>query len=429
MARFAPKNTLPALGGLLGAALLIGYAPAAAEGAMRGLSACGRVILPAVFPFLAVSVFLAGAPGGAGLAALLSGVMRYCFRLPAAAAPALLMSWIGGYPAGAKTLAELRRQGASYSCDTLAALREQYPADELFFLMGSDMFLSFETWRRPEEICRLATLAVFSRRAADEAAAFARQKEKLEKAFSARVTVVMNPEVIEVSSTQLREELARGRGRAYLTEPVYGYILRKGLYGTATDLKHLTPEELRPIALSYLKPKRMSHVLGTEQEAAFLAEKYGADVTAARIAALLHDCTKKLDLPQQLSLCRHYAIPLDEMERNYLKLLHSKTGAAVARDRFGVSDEIYNAIFYHTTGKADMTLLEKIIYLADYIEPSRSFPGVEELRTAVHEDLDRGLCRALADSIVELQGYGSPVHPNTQEALSYIQREIGGTIE
>ena len=248
-------------------------------------------------------------------------------------------------------------------------------------------------------------------------------------AFSARVTVVMNPEVIEVSSTQLREELARERGRAYLTEPVYGYILRKGLYGTATDLKHLMPEELRPIALSYLKPKRMPHVLGTEQEAAFLAKKYGADVTAARIAALLHDCTKKLDLPQQLSLCRHYAIPLDEMERNYLKLLHSKTGAAVARDRFGVSDEIYNAIFYHTTGKADMTLLEKIIYLADYIEPSRSFPGVEELRTAVHEDLDRGLCRALADSIVELQGYGSPVHPNTQEALSYIQREIGGTIE
>ena len=173
----------------------------------------------------------------------------------------------------------------------------------------------------------------------------------------------------------------------------------------------------------------MPHVLGTEQEAAFLAEKYGADVTAARIAALLHDCTKKLDLSQQLSLCRHYAIPLDEMERNYLKLLHSKTGAAVARDRFGVSDEIYNAIFYHTTGKADMTLLEKVIYLADYIEPSRSFPGVEELRTAVHEDLDRGLCRALADSIVELQGYGSPVHPNTQEALSYIQREIGGTIE
>lgn len=324
---------------------------------------------------------------------------------------------------------EIRRQGASYTCDTLSALREQYPSDELFLLMGSDMFLSFESWRGPEEICRQATLAVFSRQSADETAAFARQREKLETAFHARVVIVENPEVIPVSSTRLRESLPSGEGRAYLTAPVYGYILRRGLYGTHTDLKHLTPETLRPIALSYLKPKRMPHVLGTEQEAAFLAEKYGADVTAARIAALLHDCTKKLNLPQQLSLCRHYGIPLDEMEQSYLKLLHSKTGAAVAREEFGVSEEIYNAIYYHTTGKADMTLLEKIIYLADYIEPSRSFPGVEELRAAVHADLNRGLCLALADSIEELRGYGSPVHPNTLRALEYIQREIGGTKE
>lgn len=317
---------------------------------------------------------------------------------------------------------ELRRQGASYSCDTLAALREQYPADELFFLMGSDMFLSFETWRRPEEICRLATLAVFSRRTADEAAAFARQKEKLEKAFSARVTVVMNPEVIEVSSTQLREELARGRGRAYLTEPVYGYILRKGLYGTATDLKHLTPEELRPIALSYLKPKRMPHVLGTEQEAAFLAEKYGADVTAARIAALLHDCTKKLDMEGQLALCAQYHIRLDDLERHALKLLHAKTGAAIARDVFGVDDAVYWAIYWHTTGHADMTLLEKIIYLADYIEPSRDFPGVEDLRQAVHADLDGGLLKALNDSIQDMRQWGNPVHHNTLDARDYLLR-------
>ena len=311
---------------------------------------------------------------------------------------------------------ELRRQGASYSCDTLAALREQYPADELFFLMGSDMFLSFETWRRPEEICRLATLAVFSRRAADEAAAFARQKEKLEKAFSARVTVVMNPEVIEVSSTQLREELARGRGRAYLTEPVYGYILRKGLYGTATDLKHLTPEELRPIALSYLKPKRMSHVLGTEQEAIRLAERYGADVEKARVAALLHDCTKKLNMEEQLELCGRYGIQLDELEQKALKLLHAKTGAAIARDVFGVDDEIYNAIWWHTTGHAHMTLLEKVIYLADYIEPSRNFPGVDKLRAVCYKDLDEGLLMGLEMTIEEMTEMGNPVHHATIEA-------------
>ena len=252
---------------------------------------------------------------------------------------------------------ELRRQGASYTCDTLAQLREQYPEEELFLLMGSDMFLSFETWRQPERICDLATLAVFSRREESEAAAFARQKRRLEATYGAHIRVLENPEVVEISSTELREKLSRGEGRAYLTEPVYGYILRKGLYGTKADLKHLTPEELRPIALSYLKPKRMPHVLGTEQEAAFLAEKYGADGTAARIAALLHDCTKKLDMDRQLSLCRHYGIDLDPLEQVSLKLLHSKTGAAVARDKFGVSEEIYNAIYYHTTGKADMTLL------------------------------------------------------------------------
>lgn len=334
----------------------------------------------------------------------------------------------GEVPVPAEVLdLELRRQGASYTCDTLSVLRAQYPADELFLLMGSDIFLSFETWRQPERICALATLAVFSRQEESEAGAFARQKKRLEAAYGARIRVLENPDVVEISSTELRENLARGAGRAYLTEPVYGYILRKGLYGTAADLKHLTPKELRPIALSYLKPKRMPHVLGTEQEAAYLAEKYGADGTAARIAALLHDCTKKLDMDQQLSLCRRYGIKLDPLEQVSLKLLHSKTGAAVAREKFGVSDEIYNAIFYHTTGKADMTLLEKIIYLADYIEPSRSFPGVDELRRAVHTDLNEGLYRALLDSIAELRGYGNPVHPHTQEALDYIRSEIGGT--
>ena len=145
-----------------------------------------------------------------------------------------------------------------------------------------------------------------------------------------------------------------------------------------TDLKQLTPDELRPVALSYLKPKRMPHVLGTEQEAVRLAEPLRRGRDKARIAALLHDCTKKLDMPEQLALCAQYGIELDELEQKALKLLHSKTGAAIARDVFGVDDEVYDAIWYHTTGKPDMTLLEKIIYLADYIEPSRDFPGVDD---------------------------------------------------
>ena len=317
---------------------------------------------------------------------------------------------------------ELRRSGPSYTSDTLAELHAQYPDDELWLLVGSDMFLSLQEWHEPERTLSLAGIAAFHRTRGDETERFAQQKANLEQIYGARVALLENPDVVEISSTELRVQLAQGRGRSFLTEAVCGYVLRRGLYGTHADLKHLTPEELRPIALSFLKPKRMPHVLGTEHEAAVLARRYGADVTSARIAALLHDCTKKLSMEEQLALCEQYGIALDELERKNLKLLHAKTGAAIARDLFGVSDEIYWAIYWHTTGKADMTKLEKVIYLADYIEPSRDFPGVEKLRRAVHADLEHGLLMALEDSIEEMRQRGNPVHPNTVEARDYLLR-------
>lgn len=317
---------------------------------------------------------------------------------------------------------ELRRSGPSYTSETLAELHAQYPDDELWLLVGSDMFLSLQEWHEPERILSLAASRPFTARAATRRSA-SRSKRRILSRSTARASRCWK---IQTSWRYPRRscacQLAQGRGRSFLTEAVYGYVLRRGLYGTHADLKHLTPEELRPIALSFLKPKRMPHVLGTEHEAAVLARRYGADVTSARIAALLHDCTKKLSMEEQLALCEQYGIALDELERKNLKLLHAKTGAAIARDLFGVSDEIYWAIYWHTTGKADMTKLEKVIYLADYIEPSRDFPGVEKLRRAVHADLEHGLLMALEDSIEEMRQRGNPVHPNTVEARDYLLR-------
>ena len=315
---------------------------------------------------------------------------------------------------------ELRRSGPSYTSDTLAALRREHPEDMLWLLMGSDMFLSLQTWHAPEEIMALARIAPFSREAADESAAFAAQQSRLERAYGAQIRIVQNPEVRELSSTEVRAALAAGRGSDLLPPAVYGYVLREHLYGTHKALTGLTPDELRPIALSYLKPKRMPHVLGTEQEAVRLVRRYGGDETQARIAALLHDCTKKLDMAQQLALCERYGIMLDELEQRALKLLHSKTGAAIARDVFGVEDAVYDAILYHTTGKPDMTRLEKIIYLADYIEPTRDFPGVDELRKTVYEDLDKGLLMGLTMTIEEMEEMGNPVHHLTRDARDYL---------
>ena len=317
---------------------------------------------------------------------------------------------------------ELHRSGPSYTADTLRAVHERYPDDELWLLMGTDMFLTLHTWHEPEQILALAGIAAFSRSQEDTEELFSRQRERLYRTYpSARIFTLGVPGMVEISSTQLRELLAEGGGGQFLAPAVYGAVLRDGLYGTGEDLTRLPPEKLRPTALSFLKHARIPHVLGTEQEAVRLALRYGADVDRARTAALLHDCTKRLEMDEQLALCAQYGIELDELEQQALKLLHAKTGAAVARDRFGVDDEIYSAIFWHTTGHADMTLLEKVIYLADYIEPTRSFPGVDALRAACYEDLDKGLLMGLEMTVEEMKERGNPVHSATLAAIEYLK--------
>ena len=312
---------------------------------------------------------------------------------------------------------ELKREGRSYTAETLRQLHQQYPEDELWLLMGTDMFLTLQAWREPGEILSLAGIAAFGRTEADTEELFSVQRDYLYRTYpQARIFTLTIPGVVDVSSTELRTMLARGEGGNLLPPAVYGYILREGLYDTRADLKHLPLRTLRPVALSYLKHKRIPHVLGTEQEAIRLAERYGADVEKARVAALLHDCTKRLDMEEQLALCRQYGIRLDALEQQALKLLHAKTGAAIARDVFGVDDEIYRAIWWHTTGHAGMTLLEKIMYLADYIEPSRDFPGVDKLRAVCYKDLDEGLLMGLEMTIEEMTSMGNPVHHATIEA-------------
>lgn len=323
---------------------------------------------------------------------------------------------------------ELHREGKSFTSDTLLQLRQEYSEDELWLLMGSDMFLSLHTWHEPEIVCREANIAAFSRCEEDERAAFEAQKANLETLFNARVAILDNPNVIEVSSTELRNGLPVEKGEELLPAAVWGYVQRHGLYGTDTDLKHLTVDELRPIALSYLKPKRMAHVLGTEQTAAKLARQYGVDENEARIAALLHDCTKKLEMDEQLKLCDHYGIELDELERRALKLQHAPTGAAIARDVFGVSDAVYNAIRYHTTGRPDMTLLEKILYIADYMEPNRDFEGVDAIRAATARSLDEGILLGLTMTMEEMEERGNPIHHMTKDAREYLIEHGGRTM-
>jgi len=178
-------------------------------------------------------------------------------------------------------------------------------------------------------------------------------------------------------------------------------------------------QTLRQVALR-MDEKRLRHTLGCAEEAARLARRWGADEREAKLAALLHDVTKCLDLEAQLKLCQKYAIIPDYVQKRVEKLLHAVTGAKVAEREFGACPRICGAVRWHTTGKADMNLLEKIIYMADYIEPGRSFEGVERLRTVAYEDLDGALLLGLNMAFIEMTGKNACIHPDSLEARNWL---------
>ena len=319
---------------------------------------------------------------------------------------------------------ELSRQGKSYTADTLEELRRRYPEDELWLLMGTDMFLTLQNWREPEKITALAGIAAFARRESDAGGLLRTQGDHLRERFGARVAVVELPQIMELSSTQVRAMLEKDRAaaRERLWCQVYGYILLHGLYGGGVDLKHLDDDDLRCASLSMVKAKRIPHIKGCEEEAVRLAERWGADPHLARRSGILHDCTKYLELDEQLALCEKYHVPLDELERVAVKLLHAKTGAAIARHVFGEPEAVCDAIYWHTTGKADMNLLSKVLYLADYIEPSREdFDGLAELRRLAYTDLDKALLLGCELTIADMEERGVPVHSNTLQARNYLR--------
>ncbi len=314
---------------------------------------------------------------------------------------------------------ELRREGKSYTADTVLELRTRFAADELFLLMGTDMFLGFEKWYSPEIICKEATLVV-AHRAEDDREVLEQQAQRLRERFGARVAWLEN-DFLPYSSTSVRAMLAFGAGRSYVSPLVYDEIERRRLYYVGHDLKNLPFDELSRVSLSLHKAKRVPHTAGCSRTAAELAQRFGADTDAARRAGILHDVTKALTPSEQLKLCETYGMMLSDFERKNAKLLHAKTGAAVAERVFGESPEVCEAIRWHTTGRAGMNTLEKIIYLADYMEPNRDFPGVEKLRAAAQTDLDAAVALGLEMSVEQLRERGREVDENSLAALKELK--------
>ncbi len=304
---------------------------------------------------------------------------------------------------------ELARGGVSYTADTLAQLRKQYPDAELILFMGDDMYQNLHQWYRVDDIISTASVAVFCR-----------NTKEIAPIPGAKVYELENP-VTEISSSDLRRMLVFGCASAFLQPDVEAYIRSQGLYDTNRSFKALPLEELKEAVCALVKKKRVPHILGCYEEAMKLAHFYGADETDAKRAALLHDITKALDGPHQLTLLEEYGIIPDNFSKENPKTIHAFTGSLVAERIFGENERVCSAIAWHTTGKENMSLLEKIIYIADYIEPTRDFPGVDDLRRAAYEDINKALQMGLEMTLSHLQKQGGDISPNSQAALVYLK--------
>lgn len=172
---------------------------------------------------------------------------------------------------------------------------------------------------------------------------------------------------------------------------------------------------------------RLTHTYGVVETAVRLAERYGADVERARVAALMHDYARALPAQELLALGRRFQLVGDELLAAQPILIHGEVGAALLREEGLIGDEaVLAAIAHHTRGRPGMSLLEKVIWVADIMEPGRNFPGVERIRQLAWEDLDLGLLAGLEQTLAYLLASAQPIHPDTVLARNGILAELAG---
>ena len=199
-------------------------------------------------------------------------------------------------------------------------------------------------------------------------------------------------------------------------------------------MKTLSLAKLRKKMKKALEPKRYEHTLSVAYTAANLAAVHGVDVEKALVAGMLHDCAKCLSHKEQLELCNKNHMQLSDLETvEDSPLIHAKAGSILAKNEYGITDaDILHAICFHTTGRPQMSPLEKIIYVADYIEPERKHAKrtaddtendrFTQVRRMAYRDLDEALCNILGDSLAYLHEKGSKVDYMTQKTYEYYRQ-------
>ena len=336
---------------------------------------------------------------------------------------------------------EIKNPGKSYTLNTLIEFHKLYENAEFYFITGTDAIFNLPSWHRTEEILKLCRFIAASRPGISIEEVNKKINE-IKEMFGGKIEILQIP-MLQISSTDIRERVSMGISVKYLLpESVEQYIIKNELYkGMGTHLpeeslcsksegmspnKGDTPpclgrvsagrrnvpvrepmrnemyfEELKKKLEIEIGQKLFRHSIGTMEEAEKLASVYGCDMSKAKIAGLLHDCGK--------GTCKD-------------NLKHAKKSAEIARLKFGVKDkDIINAIMYHTTGRVNMTLLGKIIFIADKIEPNRHYEGVEEIRKEAYTNIDAAIIKSLESTIEYVKNRNMVLDMESVNTLNYLK--------
>lgn len=302
---------------------------------------------------------------------------------------------------------ELERGSRSYTVETLRELKALYPDSELYFIVGSDMLESFDKWYLWQEILSLSVLCAASREEgySPDLSRFGKLAERIK-------IITLDP--LEVSSTQIRN--STGEVSLELLDPkVAAYIREHGLYDDGLN-------RYRELLRGKLNPRRLFHSECVSECAGVLAERYGASVEKARLAGLLHDVMKNAPANEQLALMPDIT-PLELLNT---KVWHQISGEAFLRQNGIVTDEeILGAVRWHTTGKAGMTLLEKIIYVADFISADRDYKDVEVVRRLAYISLEHAILYTSRYTVNKMVSQDLLLHPATVECYNDMLMHFG----
>lgn len=277
--------------------------------------------------------------------------------------------------------------------EILPKLQNKYPAEESYFIIGGDSLEKFDTWIRPQEIADKTQFAVIARGEKERTLA---AKDRAEKKFGARITVLRYVGQ-EISSSLIKAHIELGDRPSGLSNEMYDLIREEGLYHT-----HAAMVERQK---GILPPKRYEHVKRTTYYALKLNGSLGLPYEKVFPAAFLHDCAKMTSR---------------KMEGVPDCIVHQFVGREIARTEYGIEDEeILSAIECHTTGKPNMTTLEKLIFCADMLEEGRTFAGVETLREIIKDNFEKGFFACVQATYKNLTEKGKEMHPLTKQCLEY----------